>query len=212
MDTIIIYAIMLFFLALIIGILIAIVYFLFRFPKNTLLVGIFIISIFVLGYKYIERQHRMSFVPDALYVSKIIYANEESWGFGPGGNETGVIVYELPDNIAKEIQQVGIGYLTKIHQQPKSGCYWCGIYDNWHQTPILRSPYWEYDTERESNTSTAELGNYLNKYGYGISIDPIIEDEINRAISKSGSYFAYGRIGVLIVIPDIQKVVYAYAG
>ena len=192
MDAIIIYAIMLFFLALIIGVLITIIYFLFKFPKDTLLMCIFFISICVLYYKYVEREHRLGLVPASLHISSILYANEESWGWGPGANETGIIVYELPDDIAKQIQKDG-------------------VYDNWNKTPIISSD-WIYDSEKESNTSQPTIGNYLGIYWNNISIDPVIQNEINNAISKSGSYFVYTRHGILIVMPDIQKVVYAYRG
>ena len=66
------------------------------------------------SFKLWERSHHLSFVPDGLSVSTILYVEEESWGFGPGGNETGLIVYELPDSTAKEIQKAGIDYFTKI--------------------------------------------------------------------------------------------------
>jgi len=52
----------------------------------------------------------------------------------------------------------------------------------------------------------------LNRYGFGISIDAQIEQEINQAISKPGSFAAYGRTGILIVIPGIRRVVYAHNG
>jgi hypothetical protein len=42
-------------------------------------------------------------VPAYLQVSKVLYVKEESWGFGPGGNETGLLVYELPADVAAAI-------------------------------------------------------------------------------------------------------------
>jgi len=63
-----------------------------------------------------ENVRQLSFAPKGLGVSKILYVAEESSGFGPGGNETGVIVYELPENAATEIEKNGVAYLEKISQ------------------------------------------------------------------------------------------------
>lgn len=57
-----------------------------------------------------------------------------------------------------------------------------------------------------------KISNYLDQYGFGLKIDPLIEKQVNDALSKSVSYVGYGRIGMLIVAPDIKRVFYAYAG
>ena len=166
----------------------------------------------VVSFKLYERQFRLGYVPEGLNVSTVLYANEESWGFPffplPGDNETGLIVYELPDSTAKEIQKVGIDYFTKMPQKAGDSHDWHGRYETWQSTPILL----EGSDSGTNRTNSYEIANYLNRYGFGISIDSQIEQEINKAISKPGSFAAYGRIGVLIVIPDIRRVVYAYNG
>lgn len=160
-------------------------------------------------------QHRLSFIPAGLWVEKILYANEESWGFGPGGNETGVIVYELPDSVAREIDKVGIDYFATMPPKTGDSHDWHGRYEKWQSTPILSDPNWadpEKDDKTSSTTTAPEISNYLNKYGFCIAKDPNIEAEIDYAISETESYFAYGRIGVLSVIPKTRIVVYAYNG
>lgn len=156
----------------------------------------------VVSFKLYERQFRLGHVPDVLNVSTVLYVNEQSWGLPffplPGDNETGLIVYDLPDGTAKEIQKVGIEYFAK---RP-------GRYETWQSTPILL----EGSDSGTNRTNSYEIANYLNRYGFGISIDSQIEQEINKAISKPGSFAAYGRTGILIVIPDIRRVVYAYRG
>lgn len=54
--------------------------------------------------------------------------------------------------------------------------------------------------------------NYMNAYGFGIRISPEIKKLTDDAITKSGNYYAYGRIGIIIVIPAEKRVVYAYNG
>jgi hypothetical protein len=160
------------------------------------------------SFKLYERQFRLSHVPEGLNVSTILYANDESWGFGPGGNETGLIVYELPDSTAQEIQNSGIEYFAKLPKKARDSRDWRGRYDTWQSTPILL----EGSDSATNKTSSYEIANYLNRYGFGISIDSQIEQEINKAISKPGSFAAYGRTGILIVVPSIRRVVYAYRG
>ncbi len=174
--------------------------------------AIAILSVFLFVFcKSSEEQDKLSFVPEGMGVSKILYVKEESWGPGPGGNETGVILYELPDSVAEEIQSVGVKYFAKLPQKLRELGEWRGHYERWQHTPIRIDQHWA-DHEVISTKSTPKIADYLNRYGFGISIDPLIERDINKAISRPGSFFAYGRIGILIVIPDIRRVIYAYNG
>ncbi|AFY94074.1 hypothetical protein [Chamaesiphon minutus] len=142
-----------------------------------------------------EREHRLSFVPEKLSVSNIVYTKEEVFGFGPGGNETGVLVYELPDKIASDIEKIGIEYFVNL--TPRQGNN-SDLYRKWQKTPI---------------TDVNKIEEHLDRYGFGISIDRHIENEIDEAISKPGSFFANGRGGrILIVNPKNRRVFLAYSG
>jgi hypothetical protein len=184
--------------------------------KNLYLYSFVLIALISFAwFKFSEWKYHLSVVPDALNVSTILYSNEESWGFGPGGNETGIIVYELPDGIAREIQKAGIEYFAKLPQKTENGRNWHLVYRKWQNTPMQLDLNWadpEIDGKTISTPPTQKIENYLNVYGFGIPIDSSIKDEINKAISEPGSYFAYGRIGVLIVVPNARRVIYAYNG
>lgn len=187
----------------------------FRFPISSLIVTAILVSSSVVYYKHVEKQHRLSFVPEGLKVEKIIYASEESWGFGPGGNETGVIVYELPDTIGEQISKVGIDYFSSLPPQSGDSHDWHGRYEKWYSTPIPYGDSWsgpESDNKTNPDTFVPKIETYLDRYGFSIPLDPAIESAIDIAISKKGSFFAYGRIGMLIVIPETRRVVYAYNG
>jgi hypothetical protein len=168
---------------------------------------VFGVSIFL---KSCENGRQLSFPPKGLGVSKVLYATEDSLGFGPGGNETGVIVYELPESAAGEIEHKGITYLEELSQHRTRGDShdWHGIYDHWMPTPILLvgSGY------NANKTLSYDIDEYLNRYGFGISVNPQVRQEINYAISHVGNFAAYGRIGLVVVIPKSRKVVYAYRG
>ena len=58
----------------------------------------------VMAWKTFERQHWLSFPPPDLHVTKVLYVQTGDWGFGPGGNETGVVLYELPDHVAAQLR------------------------------------------------------------------------------------------------------------
>ena len=56
----------------------------------------------------------MSVIPDALHVSSISYREEESWGFGPGGNEAGIWIYPLSEEVANHISQSGMEFFKEL--------------------------------------------------------------------------------------------------
>ena len=85
---------------------------------------------------------------------------------------------------------------------------WRGIYEHWQPTPILV----EGTDSSMNRVMSHNIADYLDRYGFGIEIDPQINQEINNAISTPGSFAAYGRIGLIIVIPKVNKVVYVYNG
>jgi hypothetical protein len=166
--------------------------------KNPLKLLLFSIALSILlsvTFTNMERQHRLSFVPEKLSVSKIVYTKEEIFGFGPGGNETGILAYELPDWIASDIEKIGIEYFVAL--TPRQGNN-NDSYQKWQKTPT---------------TDIEKIENHLGRYGFGISIDERIENEINETISKPGSFFANGRSGrILIVNPKARRVFLAYSG
>lgn len=152
------------------------------------------------------NQHYLNYIPYGINVTNVTYMETESWGIGmPGDNETGLVEFELPENVANEMVNRGIGYFEKLNNS-----------DKWQETPILLSDAWEgaryNDKEPLSNINSPSIENYLDRYGFMISIDPKILAEIDHAISKPGSYYSYQRIGVIIVIPQTRKVIFAYAG
>ena len=186
-----------------------------KFPKTTLIVT----AILVFGAKlycdnFVEST-QFGHAPYWLNIKKITYSKEESWGIGmPGDNETGVIVYDLQSEIAEKIKKEGIEFFKHLPQVTYSNngeYYRRGSYDNWSEMPIKKKKYSNED-EKTKVEALTDIDEYLNKYGFGISVDPKIKAQINHAISKVGSYYAYGRYGMLIIIPEQHKVVYMYAG
>lgn len=141
-------------------------------------------------------------------ISSILYVSEEAWGFGPGANETGIIVYKMPEVVAHELETSGLAYLQALPKNPGRG--WQGRYSQWRLTPVVNDGRWPSARERGDWVSPG-IGDYIFKYVY-TPLDAEVEQMVNEAIFSGGSYYAYGRIGMIILIPHTRRIVYAYNG
>lgn len=154
----------------------------------------------------VQEQRRLGLVPAGLGVTQVLHAKQHAWGFGPGGNETGVVVFALPAGVAKEIEAQGMGYLangpagTSGHGQ--------GQPHAWQPTPVLL----EGSDENTHPVLSYELAPYLNRYGFGIDIDATVARQIEATMSKPGGFVAQARTGLLIVAPALQRVFYIHSG
>lgn len=192
-------------LAFVIGIVMLFV----KAPRTMVLISVATFLTVSAGWKYWERSFHLSHVPDALQVSRILYANEESWGFGPGGNEAGILVYALPEDVAKTIEAAGLPYFANLppNRQRRSRD-WRGSFNDWKATPVERGPHWEPDPESDRY----EIYQYVCKYGFCIDIDENIRRQAAAAVNSPGSYYAYGRIGMIVVSPGTRRVIFMYNG
>ena len=163
------------------------------------------------GYYLVVHFWRLGFVPQAMDVWNVVYASEQSWGFGPGGNETGIIVYKMPETVATQLEKDGRTYLEHLTGQSHGR----GRYETWLPTPVGSDPKWEWPRSQagmQGDWRSPGIGDYLFRYGFVIPIDRDIERMVNDAIVRPGSYYAYGRLGVIILIPASRRIVYAYRG
>jgi hypothetical protein len=170
---------------------------------------VLVVSAPYLAYKSYERKFRFEVIPDALGVTSISYSKEESWGIGPGGNEAGIHVYPLPENVSHIIKKQGIKYFKSLpmnnYQQSRD---WRGLYSDWEETPVKSGRNWD-----ESKTvGSFNIYDYICAYGFCIDIKPAIVEEANTVINSPGSFYAYGRIGMIVVSPEKNLVMYFYNG
>ncbi|KQQ53600.1 hypothetical protein ASF84_17445 [Pseudomonas sp. Leaf127] len=156
-----------------------------------------------------EKVFRLSFVPDALGVTAVTYFSEESWGFGPGGNESGIRVYPLPPTTAIRAG-AGLSFFKKLPANPPDPSrHWRGSYQNWQETPVSRT---EKRWPSEGKNQPMKTYDYLCNYGFCTDVDPSVISEVDAIINAPGSYYAFGRIGVIIVSPSKRLVVYLFNG
>ena len=172
--------------------------------------GLVLLGELLLGWiKTYEDAFFLSFVPDALQVSSVAYQLEESWGFGPGGNEAGIRLYPLPAKVAEQIAAGGVSFLnTMPPNQQQDERRWRGYYSDWQETPIRSSEHWQ----PKPATGRLDIYDYVCAYGFCIDIEPEVVKQVDAILNRPGSYYAYGRIGVLIVCPAEQVVIYAFNG
>ena len=168
------------------------------------------------------KRHHLSFIPPSMPVESILYVAEEAWGFGPGGNETGIIVYAMPPSVRLSLEQSGTTWLQAL-PPPANSYEWHGRYENWYTTPTPMARFhWvdratcPPDSEDRYRTlypaGCPSVAGYMDNYGFGIPFDPEVEKIVNAALREPGSFYAFGRIGMLILIPARDLIVYVYNG
>lgn len=155
-----------------------------------------------------ERAFHLSFVPDVLGVTSMSYVSEESAGFGPGANESGIRVYPLPESALPNTRSglLFFEHMPQHYNDPGRG--WRGSYSNWRETPVVAEAHrWE-----RRGSEPLKAIDYLCYYGICADVDPAVLKQVDDMINSPGSYYAYGRIGMLIVSPAKRLVVYLYNG
>lgn len=162
------------------------------------------------------RANRLAHVPPALEVTRILHARERVWGFGPGGNEVGVIVYALPPHAGNRVRQGGIAFLEGLREErPRAPDEWQGEYFDWAETPIRPGQRWTPRDCAHSGTDDCarpRLRHYLGSWGSMMGVDPDVERAVDDAVNHTGSYYAWARIGMILVVPAQGRVYYLYQG
>ncbi len=183
-----------------------------KFPDAPILLGLSLIAFLAIQY-WTYRWH-VGFVPSEMNVWRVLYVGEESWGFGPGANEAGLIEYDLPADTANQILSDGLDYFTHLTANRHSK--WPedrGVYTRWNRTPMPKDKWTipPSDIGAETKAET-RIENYLGLYGFLAGIDPQIEKKVDAIILEPGNYYAFGRVGVIIVAPRLRRVYFAYSG
>lgn len=162
------------------------------------------------GYKALEYRWQMQAVPDALHVTSLSYSQEEAWGFGPGGNEAGFRAYPLPDDVAAQITQRGMAFFDKMPPNAnQSSRSWRGQYTHWKATPIKPG---DDGWTLKDDGSALDVHDYVHKYVCCIEINAKLRQQANAIVNSPGSYYAKGRIGIIVVSPQHSLVLYLYNG
>lgn len=188
-----------------------------RFPINIGLLATIVIALMAtiahgVWADYSYRSAR-GHLPAALKIVNITYQNEEVWGFGPGGNETGVLVYSLDAKSWAAIDEHGLAFLeTLTHTANHPRHPWPLL---WEQTPIAQAheSWWRIpDPGNYPMGDAPRLMNYLARYGFWIPVNETVKEEINKTISRSGGFITETRVGYIIISPEIRRAYFVYSG
>lgn len=157
-----------------------------------------------------KRELMLSFVPDALGVSSVLYETSDEKGYLglPGDETSGFRVYPISERIAKEIAEQGIEFFKNMPaNKNQNSREWRGNYMTWLETPVLPDHSWKsYKGRQELNIIDYLCGGE----GLCMKANRKLIDEANEIINSSGSYYAYGRIGFIVASPSTQQVFYFY--
>lgn len=173
----------------------------------SILLGVVFFSFY--GFEEWKYKQLLDAVPYSLQVEKVTYSKEESWGFGPGGNETGIRLFELPNEISQKINAAGLKFFsenTKQNNLDNRGQR--ASYSNWAVTPIKSDVHWKPDKK----SGLFRVMDYFCTYGFCIDIEPEVEKQVNEIVNTPGCYYSYGRIGLIVVCPGRNLVAYLYNG
>lgn len=141
-----------------------------------------------------------------------VYGNNDEWGFGPGGNETGFNEFLLPARATERIAAGGETYMASLAPIVRARG-WDG---DWMPTPVPAEPPWVIgsgDAAFGREPGTVSILAFLGRYGFLIDIPEAQRARIDAALTAPGSYYAFGRGGRVIVLsPGERRAWVAYSG
>ena len=158
------------------------------------------------GLLAINRYHALRALPSGTGAWFVTYANNQTFGFGPGGNETGFNVILLTKAGAARVAEGGGEWLGTL-----SGGR---VTSKWHETPVPGDDYWQ-------GRNGSALGRYpaptieavLWRYGFGLDLPQAHQTALDAALNSPGSFYAFGRGGlVAVIVPKTSRAYVFYAG
>lgn len=137
------------------------------------------------------------------------YRKTADYGFGPGGNSAGIIVFRLTAQAADGLLENGIGPLEQAGRRSgsRSWRFW-----NWRPTPVVFDERW---TRRGDHLCGDEpgIGAYIDYAAFRCDVDPTVIAHVNMILSRPGAYYAYGSASsVILVAPREGLVILAFNG
>lgn len=150
----------------------------------------------VIAWNRYAHRHFLSHVPAALGVTTVSFEASALMGFGPGGSEEGLLLYELPEAAAYRIEQGGVDYLNGLREDP-SIRHSQSDYSAWQPTP--------------GNGRGLPVEGELCVYDECSVVPDNVRKQVNTALASPGNYFAHYRSSkTIIVSPRARLIVVRY--
>jgi hypothetical protein len=138
----------------------------------------------------------LALLPPALGVTERLAAFEAASGWGPSGNEAGLIVCRMPDALAAVLVDGA---------DPADGLAWQG-------TPFVAEGPSEGALGRCAGDACAAIGRFLWRCGHGVDLSGYVAEMVDRAQIAPLNRVGVTRSGLVLLIPGEKRVVYAHAG
>jgi hypothetical protein len=157
------------------------------------------------GCNLAERLYALQALPDGTGAWFVTYAKNKTFGFGPGGNETGFNVVLLSQGGARRVAEGGVVWLNA-----QTGGR---IQPDWAETPVPRDETWmgREDSAAGAYPDPTVLA-ILNRYGFGFDLPARHQAALDAALNATGSFYAGGRGVMVVIVPKTQRAYVFYAG
>lgn len=144
-----------------------------------------------------DRKRQLSFVPETMNVSRILYVSEETslFSFHPSGR--GIIVYEMPEALVQQLTQQGPGFLkrhTGVGNDDPRRRYW----------------WWEATPRMSHASGFLRVESFLEQHDNRMETDADITSLTNDALGRPGSFYSQNDVGSLLLIPGAARIVFFY--
>jgi hypothetical protein len=174
--------------------------------RRTLLAFASLLILVPLGCAGADRLWAVQALPDGIGAYWVSYADNRTYGFGPGGNETGFNVVLLTKAGAARVAEGGASWLDA---QPGGR-----VGGEWFETPVPGDEVWQ---GREGSAlgrfPTPTIDAILWRYGFGPDLPPDQKAAVDAALNAPGSFYSFGHGGtVVIIVPATARAYVVYAG
>ncbi|WP_425051834.1 hypothetical protein [Psychromarinibacter sp. S121] len=179
--------------------------------------GMLVVLVLLGAWHALQWNFYRGALPEGLGIWWRSYAQNRTWGFGPGGNETGFNEFILPDAAAERLAKGGPDYLATLEPiGSRRGWFRDGGFAGWSETPVPVEPPWVLRPGHAvagTGPDGPSILHLLDRYGGLIAIPPERRARIDTALTAPGSFYAFGAGGRVIVIsPPQRRAWVAYAG
>jgi hypothetical protein len=185
--------------------------------RKRFLLGLGVFATAFLAWKALVYRDHLRNVPEAMNVWWVRHAWEQSRGIGPGGSYTGSIVYDMPTAVKTELREKGLAWLNALPRNSWQNMQ--GSYDSWRSTPVPTTYSWADPAACPPTASDRyrliypkgcpSISGFMDDYGL-LAFDRDVEVMVNEALFSPGAYYAFGRWGILVLIPARERIVYVF--
>ena len=144
-----------------------------------------------LAWHRFAYRHALSHVPAGLEVTVLTFEATEAMGFGPGGSEEGLLVYELPEASARRVAREGASWLNSLRDPAARNSQ--ADYSDWEPTP--------------ASGRGLPLDERVCVYDECSEVPPGVRQRVNDIIARPGAYAAHRRSGKTIVVSPEERLV-----